>query len=145
MIKRALALQQKLTGESFFGTVRRYSIFVFGGFMGWLILIGLHTWVKNSFAINPVLSYGFGVFFADVFTFAYHRLVTFRIKTNWHVRFLQFTVLVLSISIANWALSAVGRGVLDLPIRDSVMSFLITGFLSAVNFMVNRAVIFRHH
>ena len=145
MIRRALNYQQRLTGEPLLPTIKRYFIFISGGFLGWLVLISLHTYLRNTYGINPAYSYGVGIVLADVFTFVYHRFVTFRIKTRWQMRFIQFTVLVVSLSFVNWALFSLGRVVLDLPIPDFIMSFVITGFISVVNFGINRIFIFRHH
>ena len=145
MIRRALHYQHRLTGESFFGTVRRYLIFVFGGLIGWLILIGSHIFFRDTYSLHPAVSYGIGMFFAIVFTFVYHVLVTFRIKTNLQFRFVQFSILVILIAFFNWALFSFGRVVLELPISDTIISFVITGFLSVVNFGINRVLIFRHH
>jgi len=145
MIRRALHYQQRLTGESFFGTIRRYVIFVTGGLVGWLILIGSHILFRDNYGMNPALSYGIGIFFATVFTFVYHVLITFRIKTNLQMRFMQFSVLVLIIAFLNWGLFSFGRVVLDLPVPDTIMSFFITGVLSVVNFGINSIIIFRHH
>jgi putative flippase GtrA len=144
MIKRALAFQQQLTGESLFYTARRYFIFIAGGAVGWLIVIGLHTLFRDSYNVLPIFSYAIGLFFADLFTFVYHHFVTFRgTEGRWHRRFLQFSLLVVAISIANWFFFFIARGILDLPLPDVIISFVITGFLSAVNFLVNRMLIFR--
>jgi len=145
MISKALHYQQRLTGDSLLATIKRYFIFISGGFIGWFILISLHTYIGNTYGINPAYSYGVGIIIADIFTFIYHRFITFRIKTNWKTRFIQFTVLVVALSGVNWALFSLGRVVLDLPIPDFIMSFVITGFISVVNFGINRIFIFRRH
>jgi putative flippase GtrA len=145
MIRRALHYQRQLTGESFFGTARRYFIFVLGGLIGWLILIGTHIFFRDTYHLHPALSYGIGMFFATIFTFVYHVLVTFRIKTRLQSRFVQFSVLVVLIAILNWGMFSFSRVVLNLPISDTIISFFITGFLSVVNFGINRIIIFRNH
>ncbi len=145
MIKRALRLQQRITGEPLLATIRRYLVFVVGGFTGWLIIIGLHAFFRDNFGWGTVFSYGAGLLFADIFTFVYHRFITFQIKSNWKVRFMQFSFVVVLISIANWVLFVIGREVLNLPVPDFAMSFVITTFLSVINFGVNRILIFRHH
>ena len=142
MIRKALDFQRRLTGEGLFATGRRYATFLVGGTTGWLILIGLHTFLKG-YGFNPLVSYAAGLVFADVFTFVFHKIVTFKIHTNWEKRFIQFSALVIAVSVANWGLFYVGRQVLDLQVWDFVMSFVITGFLSVVNFGVNRVLIFR--
>ncbi len=145
MIRRALDLQHRLTGEPLFETIKRYLIFVVGGFTGWLILIGFHTLFRNVFGTNPVVSYAIGITFATFFTFFYHRFITFKINTRMKTRFIQFSVVVLFISFSNWGMFAIGRQVLNLQIADFIMSFLITLVLSVINFAINRVVVFRHH
>ncbi len=145
MIRRALHFQERLTGEPLLATIRRYITFVVGGFTGWLIIIGLHTLLHNSFGWKPVFSYAAGILFADIFTFIYHIFITFKIKSNWKERFIKFSVVVVLVSVANWALFVLGRQVFDLPLPDFLMSFAITTFLSVVNFGINRIFIFRHH
>ena len=144
MIRNILHYQRRLTGDSLFETLKRYVIFVSGGFIGWVILISLHELLQKQTGFQPVVSYGAGIIAADVFTFIYHRRVTFKIKTKWKIRFMKFSFLLIGLSAANWALFSLGRGILNIPVPDAVISFLITAFLSVVNFTLNKTVIFRH-
>ena len=144
MIDRALRFQHRVTGESFFATMRRYFIFLIGGGTGWLILIGIHTYLLGK-GFHPAISYGAGDIFAVIFTFIYHIFVTFKIKTDLQSRFVKFAVLTTALAITNWGLFVIGRTVFDLPVADVIMSFFITGVLSVVNFLINRAIIFRNH
>ena len=144
MIRKLIHYQRRLTGDSPFETLKRYVIFLFGGFIGWVILIGIHEFLQKQSDPHPAVSYGAGIIAADIFTFSYHRLITFRIKTRWKIRFMKFTFLLIGLSAANWFLFSFGRSVLNLPVPDIVMSFFITGFLSVANFIINRTVIFRH-
>ena len=145
MIKRALAFQERITGDSLSKTIKRYIIFVTGGLIGWLLVIGPHLYLRANFDISSVFSYAVGIIIADIFTFIYHRLITFKITTEWRRRFTQFSILIVSVGIANWALFTISRSVLDLPFPDVIISFVITGVLSIVNFLINRLFIFRHH
>ena len=145
MIGRILHFQRRLTGYSFSEALRRYFIFVSGGFVGWLVIIALHEYLQSRYGTNPVLSYGIGIMAADVFVFAYHRLITFKIRTAWKIRLVKFTSLLLVISFVNWALFSIARSTLNLPLPDPLLSFLITGILSVANFMISRIMIFRHH
>ena len=145
MIKKALSYQERLTGDSLFITVKRYSIFVFGGFTGWLALISIHTFFRDAYGFNPLLSYAIGMIFADLFTFVYHRLVTFKVKTDWKRRFVQFTIIIVILSATNWTLFSIARGIFDLPFPDIVISFVITAVLSIINFVINRLFIFKQH
>ena len=143
MIGRILDFQSRMTGYSFFEAVKRYAIFISGGFVGWLILIGTHRFVQGEFVLSPVLSYGLGMLFADIFTFSYHRLVTFKIGTRWKLRLLKFTIILMGISFVNWAAFSISRSVFNIPVPDEALSFVITGILSVANFLINRLFVFR--
>lgn len=145
MIKRALHFQERLTGEPLLATIKRYFIFVIGGGIGFLILYGFHKFFRDSFGMNPIVSYAIGMVFAIMFTFVYHRLITFKVKTRTQERFINFSIAVVLIAVTNWGLFAIGRQVLNLPVSDFIMSFIITLVLSVVNFAINRIFIFRHH
>ncbi len=162
MIKRALAFQHSLTGEPLIATIRRYFIFVFGGGIGWLIIIGMQALFIARW--GEILSYWVGLIFADIFTFVYHRFITFKIKSDWKIRFVKFSAIVIVISVANGALFSVAAKNFDLANFDLaipllglfgsagfaipgriLVSFVITLILSIMNFAINRIFIFRHH
>ena len=145
MINRALNFQERLTGEPILATIKRYLVFIFGGGIGFLILYGFHKFFRDSFGMNPLVSYAIGMVFAIIFTFIYHRMITFKMKTKAHERFIRFSLVVIVIAVSNWGLFAIGRQVMNLPVADFVMSFIITLLLSVINFTINRIVIFRHH
>ena len=101
----------------------RYFTFVFGGLIGWLILIvseqlllRLGIWRGFGYAVGGVL--------AILFTFVYHRYVTFGLKSGWKERFIKFAPLQVTISIANWALFVATTEYLHFP--DVATSFVIT-------------------
>ncbi len=162
MIRRALHFQERLTGEPLLATIRRYLIFVFGGGLGWLIIIGMQALFLAR--LGEILSYWVGLIFADIFTFVYHRFITFKIKSDWKARFVKFSAIVIVISVANGALFSLAAKNFDLTYFDAVIpmlglfgggssvipgrilvSFVITLILSIINFAINRIVIFRHH
>ncbi len=164
MISRALHFQERLTGESLFATIRRYLVFVFGGGIGWLIIIGMQALFLARW--GEIFSYWVGLIFADIFTFVYHRLITFKIKSDWKMRFVKFSAIVIVISVANGALFSFSAKNFDLTYFDMavpsglllglfggnliipgriLVSFVITLILSIINFGINRIFIFRHH
>lgn len=164
MIRRALHLQQRLTGEPLFATIRRYLIFVFGGGIGWSIIIGMQALFIAK--LGEIFSYWIGLLFADIFTFVYHRFITFKIKSDWKIRFVKFSVIVVAISIANGAIFSFAAKTFDLTHFDVaipsalllgffgsglivpgriLVSFVITLVLSVINFAINRIFIFRQH
>ena len=169
MIRRALHYQQRLTGDSLFVTLGRYFIFISGGFIAWSLIAVLYLYLNRVLSINIFVSYAAGLVLADIFTFVYHRYITFRIKTNWKSRFIKFTILVLILTFVNWAIFSLIVGVFALQVpefefstsithygrpladfqftlaSDIIISFIITLFISVINFSVNRIFIFRQH
>ena len=89
MIQKILHYQHRVTGEFLFETLKRYFLFVFGGLIGWVMLIGIHEFLQKQSGLHPAFSYGLGIIAADVFTFTYHSLITFRIKTGWQIRLME--------------------------------------------------------
>lgn len=164
MIRRALHFQERLTGEPLLATIKRYLVFVFGGGIGWLIIIGMQAMFLVR--LGEVPSYWIGLLFADIFTFVYHQFITFKIKSDWKRRFVKFSVIVVLISIANGTLFSLAANAFDLTYFDIafpswlslgffggglvipgriLVSFVITVILSIINFAINRIFIFRHH
>ena len=126
--------------------IKRYAIFIFGGFVGWLILISITTFITNAFQTRPYVGYLFGLTGAIIFTFSYHRYITFKQKTNWQSRFMKFAPLEISLSALNWLLfyivtesQGIGSGV-----GYITASFFITWFISIINFSLNRFWVFKH-
>lgn len=126
--------------------VKRYMIFIFGGFIGWLILIGITALTVNSLQVRPFIGYFFGLVAAIIFTFSYHRYITFKKKTNWSVRFMKFVPLEGTVSAFNWALFYIVTEFLGLDsgLNYTIASFLITWSISVINFCLNRFWVFRH-
>ena len=123
----------------------RYSVFVFGGLIGWLILVASDQLLLR-FGAWRGFSYGLGLVLAILFTFTYHRYITFAIKSELTERFLKFAPLQVVIAATNWALFLATKGYLEIPDVSSasiVASFLITFALSLVNFAASRIFIFR--
>lgn len=117
----------------------RYFIFVFGGFIGWLIVIGIEQFLLR-FGIWRGFGYALGIGLAIVFTFFYHRHVTFGLKSEAKERFIKFAPLQIIISILNWLLFIAATEYLHFP--DVASSFVITFVLSIVNFAANKLFIF---
>lgn len=123
----------------------RYSVFVFGGLLGWLILVASDQFLLR-FGFWRGFSYATGLVLAILFTFTYHRYITFAMKSEIGERFLKFAPLQVVIAAANWALFLATKGYLEIPDVSSasvVTSFVITFVLSLVNFAANRLFIFR--
>lgn len=118
----------------------RYSVFVFGGLIGWFILIGSEQFLLR-FGIWKGIGYGVGLMLAIFFTFTYHRYVTFGMKSETQERFAKFAPLQVFIAAANWLLFVAATHNFHFP--DVPASFVITFFLSMVNFAANRIFVFR--
>jgi len=126
--------------------VKRYVIFIIGGFISWLILISITAFIVNNFQAQPFVGYTFGLMGAIVFAFNYHRYITFKKKTNWQSRFTKFAPLELSLSGFNWLLFYVVTELFGFSsgLNYVVASFFITWGISVVNFSLNRLWIFRY-
>lgn len=126
-----------LKGLYFLGM--KYATFVFGGLIGWLLVIGTEQFLLG-FGVWRGFGYALGIVFAICFTFTYHRHITFGLKSGWKERLVSFAPLQVTISVVNWALFVAATHFFGLP--DVPASFVITFFLSLVNFAVNRLFIF---
>ena len=120
----------------------RYFTFVLGGFIGWLILIVIEQVLLRTGAWRGI-GYALGIVFAIIFTFFYHRYVTFGVKSEWKQRFIKFAPIQIIISAANWVLFIAATEYLHFP--DVAASFIITFFLSLVNFAISRLFVFQRH
>lgn len=118
----------------------RYGIFVFGGLIGWLAVIITEQLLLKA-GVWRGIGYALGIVLAIIFTFNYHRYVTFGLKTESKERFTKFAPLQITLSVANWVLFIAATEYLGFP--DIIASFAITFVLSLVNFAGNRLFIFR--
>lgn len=124
--------------------LKKYVVFLTGGTLGYLILNITHYLLKKN--LDTFISYAIGLLIADLFTFAYHTLITFKKKDNIKVRFLHFSITILIISGLNWiifSLLLIWSNMLELAIPDYLISLFVTGFLSIFNFLINHYLVFR--
>ncbi len=119
----------------------RYSVFVFGGMVGWIILIGSEQ-LLLGLGIWRGAGYAVGLVLAIIFTFMYHRYVTFGVKSDLKERFLRFVPVQVVLAAANWLLFLAATEYLKVPVSDVVASFIITFILSLVNFASNKLLVF---
>lgn len=132
----------------------RYFTFVVGGFLGWVIMIGTEQFLLR-FGVQKIIGYGLGVVLAILFTFCYHRYVTFGVTSNWKERLMVFAPIVIILSLVNLALFAFFKPPANLTpialfgfkfvidLKDIVLSFVITIVLSLVNFAANKLFVFK--
>lgn len=119
----------------------RYSVFVFGGLIGWVILIGSEQLLLR-FGIWRGIGYAVGLVLAIIFTFVYHRYITFGVKSDTGERFLRFAPIQVVIAAANWLLFLAATEYLKIPVSEIVASFFITFILSLVNFAASKLLVF---
>lgn len=122
----------------------RYATFIAGGLIGWIILISSDQLLLRL-GVWGGASYAAGLALAILFTFTYHRYITFDLRTELHERFIKFAPLQVSIAAANWVLFQGIKwhfGIPDISSASVVISFVITFVLSLVNFGANRLFIF---
>lgn len=118
----------------------KFSVFVFGGGLGWLLNIGVTLFLSRVFGLWQMLAYAIGLVCNIAFNFAFHRYITFRVNTRWHHSVI-FAIITLAIVAANWLFVYifVERLRLNLP----ATSFAVTVLLSFVNFAANRLFVFK--
>jgi putative flippase GtrA len=127
--------------KKYYFALFKYGVFVSGGLVGWLILIGSEQILLAQGFWNGI-GFAVGLAFGIVFTFIYHQYVTFDIHTNLAKRFIRFIPIQLVIAAANWVLSVIATNVMHFP--DVPASFVITFVLSIFNFIFTKLLVFRH-
>ncbi|MBI2664068.1 GtrA family protein [Candidatus Woesearchaeota archaeon] len=167
MINKVLEHQRRLTGDALHIMVLRYFVFISGGFIAWGLIALLYLFLNRFLGVGVAVSYAAGLVLADIFTFVYHRRITFNIRTNWKPRFIKFSVLVVALTFLNWAVFVFLVEVLGVVVpelsssnailyksaqlfsinlkiaSDIIISFFVTGFISVINFSISRIFIFR--
>lgn len=126
--------------KKYYFLATRYATFVSGGLIGWFIVIGTEQLLLR-FGVWRGIGYAAGIVLAILFTFIYHRHVTFGMMSGWKERLAKFAPLQAGIAAANWLLFVAATHYLHFP--DVPASFVITFFLSLVNFAANKIFIFR--
>ena len=137
VLKRVAA---KFVGEQRAELLMRYAVFVFGGTLGLGIKAGV-TYVLSRFGWGQMLAYSVGLALNIVFNFVFHRTVTFNVKTDWQRRFAVFAAVTSALVAADWLLVYVFAELLGNNIYITI--FLVTLFLSVINFSLNKLIIFR--
>ena len=122
-------------------TARKYAVFVTGGGIDLLLSLLITTPLTEFLGIPYWISYFFGLVAAILFTFIYHRHVTFGMKSAWKSRFLKFGIVVTLIVIANYFLVLTATEILQFHYLISI--FLVTLILSVINFGVNKIWVFK--
>ncbi len=116
-----------------------YGVFVFGGLIGYLLYFGSQR-VLFNLGIWRGFGLGVGIVLAILFTFTYHRYVTFDQKGGWKEKFAKFAPLQAVIAAINWALSLLAIEALHFP--DFQATFVITFVLSLFNFAASKMLVF---
>ncbi len=140
------SLAAKAVGAERAELVTRFLIFVTGGGLGWLLNIAVTVLLSRFFGVWQMLAYAVGLVFNIAFNFSFHKYITFGVKTKLH-RSVIFVIITLVIVAANWLLVYLFTEVLyqDLPtFVFAAVSFVVTLFLSIINFAANKLFVFRH-
>jgi putative flippase GtrA len=127
--------------KKYYFALFKYGVFVSGGLVGWIILIGSEQ-ILLSYGFWNGIGFAIGIFLAIIFTFIYHQYVTFGIRTNWVQRFIKFIPIQIVIAAANWILSVLATNIMHFP--DVPASFVITFVLSIFNFIFTKLLVFKH-
>ncbi|MFH1182167.1 MAG: GtrA family protein [Candidatus Woesearchaeota archaeon] len=149
-VDEILTYDRILKAYPIYGTLRRYFIFLLGGGTGLLIAEVTTTLLTESFQLWYMLSYIIGTILAIIFTFIYHRYVTFRKFTDVRKRFVKFVFVVSIIAVVNIALVYLSTEAVAGYFGTEVTKFyywatifIVTLVLSTVNFTVNKLWVFK--
>ncbi|MBI3036857.1 GtrA family protein [Candidatus Woesearchaeota archaeon] len=118
----------------------RYSVFVFGGLIGYLLYYGAQEYLFKL-GIARAIDLAVGSTLAVLFTFTYHRYITFDQKTGWKGKLMKFAPIQVSIAATNVVLSFIAIEHMHFPSLQA--TFVITFGLSLFNFAMNKLFIFR--
>ncbi|MBN2454043.1 GtrA family protein [Candidatus Woesearchaeota archaeon] len=160
-VQELLTYDRILKAYPIYGTVRRYFIFLFGGGTAYFLAMIITTFLERG-GMWFWAAYSVGLVFAIVFTFIYHRYVTFRKFGSIGSRFAKFTVVVLLIVIANWIFTIITISLLSgaqlqfgdpnalldsakyaAPLTYWLVTFFVTLVLSVFNFLFNKIWVFK--
>ena len=117
----------------------RYSVFVFGGLIGYIIYFATQKMLFNL-GIWRGIALAVGLILAIIFTFTYHRYITFDQKSNWKEKLVKFIPIQATIATINWISSLIAIERMHFP--DLQATFVITFVLSMLNFGVSKLMVF---
>lgn len=117
----------------------RYSVFVFGGLIGYVIYYGAQESLY-LLGVPRAIDLAIGLTLAVLFTFTYHRYVTFGQKEGWKEKFMKFAPIQVVIAAVNGVLSFIAIEQMHFPSLQA--TFIITFVLSLANFAANKLFIF---
>ncbi len=115
----------------------RYVKFVFGGGISLVLNLIITYFLTEMIHLWHMLSFGISLVVEIVFLFGYHSVVTFKRKG----KFGRFVAVILVISLANWAFVYFLSVMLEIQYLISIV--VSAGVISIVNYLVNRAVVFK--
>ena len=115
----------------------RYVKFVFGGGLSLVLNLIITYLLTELIHLWHMLSFGISLVVEIVFLFGYHSVVTFRRRG----KFGRFVVVILVISLANWAFVYFLSVTLGIQYLISIV--VSAGVISIVNYLVNRALVFK--
>lgn len=118
----------------------RYSVFVFGGLIGYVLYYGTQESLYRL-GVARAIDLTIGLTLAVLFTFTYHRYITFGQKEGWKEKFIKFAPIQVLIAAVNGILSFIAIEQMHFPSLQA--TFVITFVLSLANFAANRIFIFR--
>ncbi len=123
-----------------YSTGFRYGVFVTGGLVGYILYFGTQESLYLA-GVSRAVGLSAGLALAVLFTFTYHRYVTFDQKEGWKEKLAKFAPVQVMIALANGILSYVAIESWHFPSLHA--TFVITFLLSLVNFAANRLFIFK--
>ena len=139
-----------LEARPIFGTLKMYSVFILGGGARLLYIMLLTFVLINLFKLPYTVSYAAAMISAAIFSFIYNRHITFNRLTKWQRRLLRFVAVLVFIGVSNWILVFFATESVSSYFDTEVLPeyywasiFVVTLFLSVVNFTLNKKWVFR--
>ena len=115
---------------------KKYVVFIIGGGISLLINVGV-TYAFTEYAgLWHMMSYTFALIVEVIFLFVYHTYITFKAKGH----FLKFAVVILFISVLNWALVYFTSVVLGVYYLIAIV--VVALVVSVLNYAINRICVF---
>lgn len=118
----------------------RYGIFITGGLIGYALYYGTQEMLYKA-GVFRAIGLAAGLTLAVLFTFTYHRYVTFTQREGWREKLAKFAPLQIAISAVNGVASLIAIEKMHYPSLQA--TFVITFVLSLANFAANKLFIFR--
>ena len=120
---------------------RKYLTFIIGGGIGLALSLIVTYAFTTLFSLWHMASYVFGLAVSTIFTFSYHRKVTFNTQDRIKDRFLKFVVITIGLVTLNWL---VVLAVTETTLMHYLVAIVAVTFgISIINYYSNKLWVFK--